>query len=397
MTNLLLRIFVKDHESTTNPKVREDYGKLGSTVGILCNILLFLGKFIIGTVFNSVSIVADAVNNLSDAGSSVVTFIGFKLSSKPADEDHPFGHARIEYISALIVAFLILLLGVELVKTSIDKVLHPSPMSISGIMVIILIASILVKFWMSFFNRNLGNKINSTAMKATATDSMNDVIATSAVLISVAITHFTGFQVDGYAGVAVAIFILYSGINLIKETVNPLLGEAPTSDLVASLEGKILAYSGVLGIHDLVVHSYGPNKWFASVHVEVSAKEDILESHDMIDNIERDVSELLGVNLVIHLDPIVVDDEAINAIRSFVMDVVHNIHPTLSIHDFRLVMGSTHTNLIFDVSVPAGFHLSNKELEYLISTKIQEEDSTYYAVITFDNSYVTTHFNKVTK
>lgn len=397
MTNLLLKFFVKDYENTTNAKVREDYGKLGSTVGIICNLLLFVGKFIVGTVFQSVSIVADAVNNLSDAGSSVVTFIGFKLSSKPADEDHPFGHARIEYISALIVAFLILLLGVELVKTSIDKIIHPSPITISGVMVIVLIISIALKFWMSFFNRRLGNKINSTAMKATATDSMNDVIATSAVLLSVAITHFTGFQIDGYAGMAVALFILYAGVNLLRETVNPLLGEAPTTELVTSLEEKIHSYTGVLGIHDLVVHSYGPNKWFASVHVEVSAKEDILESHDMIDNIERDIAEELGVNLVIHLDPIVVDDEAINAIRSFVKDVVANVDSSLSIHDFRIVMGSTHNNLIFDVSVPVNFHLSNKELEYMISSKIQAEDPTYYAVITFDNSYITTHFNKVNK
>ncbi|MGL6173675.1 MAG: cation diffusion facilitator family transporter, partial [Cellulosilyticaceae bacterium] len=286
MTQFLIKTFIKNAEDIKNPRVREHYGLLGSIVGISCNLLLFLSKLTIGVIFNSISITADAINNLSDAGSSIITWIGFRLSSKPADEDHPFGHARVEYITGLVISFLILMLGIELIKSSFDKILHPEPLTFSSIIIVVLILSIAAKLWLSFFNRKLGNIIGSTTLKATATDSMNDVIATSVVLISILISHFTGFQVDGYMGMIVALFIIYSGINLIKETISPLLGEAPTAELVLSIEEKISSYEGVLGFHDLVVHNYGPDRCFASVHVEVDANEDILKSHDLIDNIE---------------------------------------------------------------------------------------------------------------
>ena len=308
MTHFLIKFFVKDSEYLKNPRVRESYGQLGSIVGIVCHIFLFIAKLAIGTIFNSISITADAINNLSDAGSSIITWIGFKLSGKPADEDHPFGHARVEYISGLIVSFLIILLGVELVKSSVQKILHPEPLVFDTLIVVVLILSIALKFWLSRFNRKLGDLIDSTTLKATSTDSMNDVIATSVVLISILISSFTSLQVDGYMGCLVALFIIYSGINLVKETISPLLGEAPNPELVNNIISTIRNYEGVLGIHDLVVHNYGPERCFASVHVEVDAGEDILKSHDMIDNIERDFASNLGIHLIIHLDPIITDD-----------------------------------------------------------------------------------------
>lgn len=390
MINILIKLFIKNPNDTKNPTVREAYGLLGSVVGVLCNLILFASKLAIGTLFNSISITADAINNLSDAGSSIITWIGFKLSSKPADEDHPFGHARVEYISGLVVSFLILLLGVELIKSSIDKILHPDPLSFSLIMIVVLILSILAKLWLSLFNRKLGNKIDSTSLKATATDSMNDVIATSAVLISILISYFTQLQIDGYMGFLVAVFIIYSGINLIKETISPLLGEAPTAELVSSIEQKISSYEGVLGFHDLVVHNYGPEKCFASVHVEVDASEDILKSHDLIDNIEREFSEALGINLVIHLDPIITDDVVSSTLQTLVSETVTSIHSDLSIHDFRAVQGATHTNLIFDVTVPPNLNISTKELAYQIDTLIRSQNTSYYSIITIDRNYIST-------
>lgn len=390
MIDLLIKLFVKNSNDTKNPTVREAYGLLGSIVGVLCNLILFASKLAIGTIFNSISITADAINNLSDAGSSIITWIGFKLSSKPADEDHPFGHARVEYISGLVVSFLILMLGVELIKSSVDKILHPEPLSFSLIMIIVLILSIFAKLWLSLFNRKLGAKIDSTTLKATATDSMNDVIATSVVLISILISYFTHLQVDGYMGFLVALFIIYSGINLIKETISPLLGEAPTTELVSSIEEKIRSYKNVLGFHDLVVHNYGPGRCFASVHVEVDANEDILKSHDLIDNIEREFSEMLGINLVIHLDPIITDDVVSSTLQALVSETVASIHPALSIHDFRAVQGTTHTNLIFDVTVPPSVNLSTKELAYQIDSLISSQNASYYSIITIDKSYIST-------
>ncbi len=388
MTGLLIKLFVKNSEDIANDRVRGRYGILSGAVGICTNLLLFAGKLIAGTLTNSISIVADAVNNLSDASSSVITLVGFKLAGKPADKEHPFGHARFEYLSGLAVAIIILLIGFELGKTSIDKIFHPGDVVFSILSVVVLAVSMLLKLWQGVFYRTIGRRISSTALIASATDSLSDVISTGAVLVSALIARFTGLQLDAYMGLAVAAFILYSGGKLILETVNPILGEAPDCELVSAVERQILAYPGVLGIHDLLVHSYGPGKTFASVHVEVSAHEDILVSHDLIDNIERDVSKQFNLQLVIHLDPIVVDDPKINELRAFVRKVVTDIDQSLSMHDFRAVQGPTHTNLIFDVVVPSGYNKQEEELVSEIAAQIKARDERLYAVVTIDSSYV---------
>lgn len=393
MTQLLVRKFIKNYEDIQNPIVREKYGLLGGLVGIACNLLLFISKLFIGIISSSVSITADAINNLSDAASSVVTLIGFKISSKPADSDHPFGHARVEYVAGLVVSFIIIFLGLQLVGSSISKILSPTALSVSPTTILVLILSILVKLWMSFFNRHLGEKIQSTTLKATATDSLNDVISTASVLLSIGIFYFTSINLDGFIGFIVACFIIYSGINVIKETISPLLGEAPTDELVHTIQSKILTYEGVLGLHDLVVHSYGPHKCFASVHVEVSATEDILVSHDLIDGIERDFALELGIHLVIHLDPIIKGDALSNALQDMLATIITRIDPALSIHDFRAVQGVTHTNLIFDITVPTNFKKTDKELAYLINQYLHEQDPSFHAVMTIDRNYIPTIIN----
>lgn len=390
MTHLLIKHFIKNYENITDHKVRESYGLLGSVVGIILNAILCLTKIGVGLLFNSMSILADGLNNLSDAGSSVVTLIGFRLSNKPADEDHPYGHARIEYLSGLIVSFIILVLGLELILSSFDKIIHPEPLSFSLVMVAVLIFSIAIKLWLTLFNRKLGKRINSTTMLATATDSLNDVIATSAVLIALIIAKFTGWNLDGYMGVVVGCFVFYSGIQLIKETVNPLLGEAPSPELIHTVEKKLMSYPFICGFHDLVLHSYGPNRYFASVHAEVPADANLLHCHDIIDSIEKDFEKELGINLVIHLDPIVTDDELTNTLKSQIKEIVTAIDSSLSIHDFRLISGPTHSNLIFDVAVPVAFPIKPKKLAHLIDTKVKELNHTYYTVITIDTNYVST-------
>ncbi|MGL5677024.1 MAG: cation diffusion facilitator family transporter [Cellulosilyticaceae bacterium] len=396
MTNFLIKCFIKNPNDTTNATVRNQYGFLGGLVGIVCNVFLFIAKLTVGFLASSVSIIADAINNLSDAGSSIITLVGFKLSGKPADEDHPFGHARIEYISALIIAFLILFLGLQLIGSSFDKILHPQAITTNFATFFILALSILIKLWMSFFNRRLGHTINSSSLKATAADSLNDVFTTSGVLIAIAISHFTGLNLDGYIGIVVALFILYSGYNIIKDTVSPLLGEAPSEELVASIEEKVHSYANVLGTHDLVVHNYGPNRCFASVHVEVDANEDIMVSHDLIDNIERDFMLDLGIHLVIHLDPIITNDMITLELKRTVETIVTSIDSSLSIHDFRAVQGVTHTNLIFDVTVPASFELSGKALAVEIDTLIHTQYPNFHSVITIDKSYLSTRINTPT-
>lgn len=390
MTQFLIKSFIKDFDNIKDFKVREAYGLLGGVVGIIANLLLCSTKIGIGLIGGSIAILADGLNNLSDAGSSIVTLIGFKLSNKPADEDHPYGHARIEYLSGLIVSFLILLLGLELVRSSFDKITNPDPLNFSWLMVIVLVLSILVKIWLCLFNRNLGKRINSPTMIATATDSLNDVIATTAVLIALFIGHFTGFNLDGYMGIGVGLFICYSGINLIKETTNPLLGEAPSPELLDTIQSKLLSYPYVCGYHDLVLHSYGPNRYFASVHAEVPANANLLECHDIIDMIEKDFSKELGINLVIHLDPIVTDDTLSNRLKEQVENIVCTIDSHLSIHDFRMVSGPTHTNLIFDVSVPVTLKIKPALLAEMIDQEVKKIDSTYYTVITLDTNYVST-------
>ena len=393
MNNFIIKKFIKDYENVNDSKVRESYGVTASIAGIIANTFLSIGKILTGFIFNSISVMADGVNNLSDGASSVVTLIGFKISGKPADKDHPFGHARMEYLTGLILGIAVLIVGVELIKSSFNKIMNPSETTFSIAMVIVLILSILIKLWLSLFYKKLGDKISSVPLKASSTDSRNDVISTIVVLLSLFISRATGFEVDGYVGVLVAIFILYSGFEILKDILNPLLGEMPDTEFVESIENKIMSYEGILNTHDLVVHNYGPNRYFATVHAEVDAKEDILKAHDLIDNIERDFAREFNMNLVIHLDPIITDDKEINALKVLTEHKVKTINEKLTIHDFRVVKGDTHTNLIFDVLVPVDCDIKSRELVSLIEKEIQQENGTYFAVVTVDKNYVSTYIN----
>jgi len=352
VTNILIRKLIKNFENTSNSRVRENYGKLASIMGIGSNLLLFIIKIAVGLLFNSISITADAVNNLSDSGSSLVTLLGFKLSGKPADADHPFGHQRMEYISGLVVSFIILFLGLQLIQSSFDKIIHPELPQFNIISVVVLIVAILIKVWQCLFYRKIGKTINSLTLMATAIDSRNDIMATSAVLVATIVTYLTGFDLDGYMGLVVAVFIIISGINLIKETISPLLGTAPSNELVDQIYKKILSYEHIIGLHDLIIHSYGESKTYASVHCEVPAELDCLISHSVIDKIERDVLKDMDINLIIHLDPVVITDERTNALKEQVEQTIETLLPDIHIHDFRVVWGFDHSNLIFDVVVP---------------------------------------------
>ncbi len=387
MTELLSKIFIKDYTNVRSPQVRTAYGKLSGWVGIVCNIILCIGKFVVGMISGSVSITADAANNLSDASSSIISLIGFKLSEKKADDDHPYGHARYEYISGFVVAVLVLFIGVELLRTSLGKILEPSPVEFSWISVGVLAASVAVKLWMMLFNTKIGKRIDSGALIATAADSRNDVISTTAVIAAALISHFTSVELDGWMGIVVAVFILYSGIGLVREAMSPLLGKAPEPELVEHIREKIMSYDGVLGTHDLMVHDYGAGRQFASVHVEMAAEADVLHSHDIIDNIERDFLQNEGLHLVVHFDPIVTADSAVGDLRREISDVVKEIDERLSIHDLRIVPGATHTNVIFDCVVPHEFALSEDQLRRRISEEVFARHENYYCVITFDASY----------
>jgi cation diffusion facilitator family transporter len=388
LTNLLIRLFIKDFKNTNAPAVRESYGQVASITGIATNFFLFLIKVSAGLLFNSISIIADAVNNLSDSGSSLIALLGFKLSGKPADSEHPFGHARMEYISGLIVSFVVLFLGIELIKTSADKIMNPETVQFSFIAVAVLVVSILVKLWQGMFYKKMGKTINSLTLAATSVDSRNDVIATSAVLVALILTRLTGFNLDGYMGVVVAVIIILSGVRLVKDTISPLLGVAPEKELVNEIYRKIMSYEGIIGLHDLTVHNYGVNRCFASVHCEVPSEQDIMLSHDIIDNIERDFSNDMGINMVIHLDPVVTSDERTNELKVKVGFILANISNDISMHDFRVVWGISHSNLIFDIVVPFGSPLDDDELVKIISEEIKRLDKTYNAVITVDHSYV---------
>ena len=384
MTQMLLRLFVKNYTDTENPAVRKAYGTLSGWVGIVCNVLLFAGKLLVGLLSGSISITADAVNNLSDASSSVVTLLGFHLASKPADDKHPYGHERIEYLTGLVVAVMILVIGVELLKSSVEKILHPEPVEFSVVVGAVLVGSIAVKLLMAMLNRTLGKRIGSATLLATAADSRNDVISTGAVLIACLIGHFTTLNIDGWAGLAVALFILYSGVGIARDTINPLLGEAPDEELVHSIAHVLQSHEKVLGIHDLIVHDYGPGRRFASVHVEMDSHINALDAHEYIDDMERDIKNELHVEMVIHYDPIVTDDEELNEMKTLVQSAIHEIDTRLALHDFRMVRGTKHTNLIFDLVVPFDLAGQTKELERKIDEKIQFGDKRYYAVITFD-------------
>lgn len=385
LTSLLLKLFVKNREDTTSPKVRTAYGVLSGVVGIICNVLLCAGKLVAGFISGSVSVVADAVNNLSDASSSVVTLIGFRLAAKPADEKHPFGYHRIEYFSGLAVAVMIVVIGVELIKTSVEKIISPEPVEFSVPLAAVLIASMLVKAWMALFNSKLGKKINSPALTATVADSRNDVITTAGVLASCIVGKLTGLRIDGYMGVAVALFIIWSGIGIAKDTISPLLGEAPDEGLVHALAAHICRYDKILGIHDLIVHDYGPGRRFASVHVEIDHREDVLDAHELIDDIEREVKQTMNVDLVIHYDPVVTDDAELNEIKGKVTDALKSFDERLGIHDFRMVRGTGHTNVIFDVVIPHEYEKRTDELKKLINQTLENDKIKYFAVVTFDS------------
>lgn len=386
MIEFLIRRFVPDWQQVQRTDVRERYGTLAAAVGILSNIFLCIIKGLIGLFSGSIAVTADAVNNLSDAGSSVITLLAFKIAGKPADEEHPYGHARMEYISGMAVSFIIILLGLELMGSSFEKILHPEEVGVSALTYLVLIVSIAVKLWQGMFNRSLGKRISSEALQATAADSLNDVFSTGAVLLSTLVYQFTAIPIDGWVGMLVAIFITVSGVKLIMETGSPLLGQAPDPQMVQELEEKITAYDGVIGIHDLQVHNYGPGRVFATVHAEVPANRDILVSHDIIDNIEREVGHEMNLNLVIHMDPVVTDDERLNQLHAQVQQIVVGIDSNLSMHDFRAVFGPTHTNLVFDVVVPPGFSLSDSELSRRIEQQVQTLGS-YFCVITVDHNY----------
>ncbi len=388
MTHFFIRLFIPDHQNTESPVVRGRYGRFAGIVGIVSNVILFALKFLAGLFFHSISVMADAVNNLSDAASSVVMLIGFKIAGKPADEKHPYGHARMEYIAGLVISFAIILLGFQLIRSSVDKILHPAPQVFSWLTVGVLILSVFVKLWLCFFHRKIARLIGSATVDASAADNRNDVFSTAAVLVSVIVAACTDWNPDGYIGVAVALFIIVSGIKLVGETINPLLGMAPDPALVKRISAKITEYDGVLGLHDLVVHNYGSGRCFASVHVEMSAQQDILTSHDTIDNIERDFMREMGIHLVIHLDPVVPEDDALRAVHCRVDEIVKDISPDLSTHDFRAVCGTTHTNLIFDVTAPYSVRLSDEELICAISDRVREMEGNFYAVIVIDRSYI---------
>lgn len=388
MHDSLLKYFIRNYEDVKSPTVREQYGKLVSIVGIVVNMFLFIIKFVVGTLAHSVSITGDAVNNLSDAGSSLITLISFKMANKPPDKDHPFGHARIEYIASSIVGFLILLIGWELIKTSFDKILHPSTIEFSIITVFILAFAISAKLWLYRLNVNIGKRIDSSIMHATAADSLSDVAATSAVLASTIISPLINFQLDGYMGVGVAIFIMISAIKILKDMLDTLLGKMPSNELINTIVTYIRKYDGVIGIHDLVVHDYGPHRCFASVHVEVDARVDVIESHDLIDNIERDIAMELDIPLVIHMDPVVMDDPFVNEMYQLTEYVIKNIDASLSIHDFRVVKGATHSNIIFDVTVPFQYEKEESQIIKEINYGIKETNQHVYPVITIDRSYI---------
>ena len=385
MTQWLLRTFVKDSANTDDPKVRAAVGKLAGFVGMLCNVLLFAGKLTVGLLAGSVSITADALNNLSDATSSVVTTVGFRLAERPADADHPYGHARYEYLSGLVVAALILVIGVELAKSSLEKIFHPEAVDFTLLTGIILVCSILCKLWLFFFNRKLGRLIGSSTLEATAADSRNDVITTSAVLLAALVEMTTKLRVDGFMGLGVALFILWSGIGLARETISPILGENADAELREKIVDYIRENPKVLGFHDLMVHDYGPGQRFASLHVEMDRNEDPVACHELIDDMERECLRSHGVHLVIHYDPVVTDDPELDRMHIRVERLLQQQEARLSLHDFRMVPGKGHTNLIFDVVLPA--ELEGQEDN--IRTRLEEAlnsggETTYYAVITFD-------------
>lgn len=387
MTEFLVKHFVKDYEKTEEGCVRERYGVLSSVVGIICNIIIFTSKLIIGAMVNSISIVSDAFNNMSDCASCIVTMFGYKMAAKPADKDHPFGHGRIEYLTSLVIAAVIVVVGCELLKTSALKIMHPEKITFSVAACVILVISILIKIWMGFFNRKLGRRINSSVMIATAKDSFSDVFATAATLVALVLSIWTNAPVDGIMGVLVSVLILISGFGIIRDTVDQLLGKSADSDTVDKLKELVAEYPIALGMHDLIIHSYGPGNLIGSVHIEVDAAEPILEIHDAIDELERNIYEELHIRMTIHMDPVEVGNPELDGYKKMIEEIVSSINEHLSIHDFRVVSGPTHTNFIFDILVPYECKLKEAEIKRAVDKRLAEYEGTYYAVITFDKSY----------
>ena len=388
MVSLLSKIFIKNRDDVTDSAVRKAYGSLCSALGIVLNVLLFAGKYIAGAVSGSIAITADAFNNLSDAGSSAISLVGFHLSSKKPDLDHPFGHGRLEYISGLCVAALILVMGVELLISSVQKIITPEPVEIGLLPAAILIVSIAVKVYMSAYNRSVGKKISSSAMLATATDSLSDSIATTVVLISMGVSYFFDVNIDGYAGVLVALFILWAGIGVARDTLSPLLGQAPDPGLVQRIEDIVMGREEIIGMHDLVVHDYGPGRLMISLHAEVDGRGDIFELHDAVDVVERTLAQELGCEATIHMDPVVCDDERVDAERARLLEIIADLGDVLSIHDFRMVAGPSHTNLVFDAVIPGGLSKTAEEVRKEICQAVEEKMPGRFAVVTVDTSYV---------
>ncbi|NLI54672.1 MAG: cation transporter [Clostridiales bacterium] len=390
MITLLSRLFIRDYQNVTLPAVRLRYGMLCGAVGIAFNVLLFLGKIIAGSMTGSIGITADAFNNLSDAGSSVITLVGFRLSDAKADKEHPFGHGRFEYISGLIVSMAILLMGFELAKTSVEKIFSPEPVTFSFLALGVLVCSILIKLYMFFYNRGVAKKIDSAAMRATAMDSISDVTATSVVLLSMLVGRWTGWMIDGYAGLAVAIFILYTGVRAAKETISPLLGQPPEREFVEKIERIVLGHEGVIGVHDLVVHDYGPGRVMVSLHAEVPADGDMIQLHDAVDNLEKLLRTECGCEAVIHMDPVETNDEETNRLRTETQAILSGLDERLSLHDFRVVSGPTHTNLVFDIVVPFEFPMPDEAVRKTVAERVHALEGNCYAVIEIDKPSVLT-------
>ena len=386
MTSLLIKLFIKSPRDVSSPAVRRAYGTLASTVGIILNLLLAAGKFTVGLLFGAISVQADAVNNLSDAGSQIISLITFKVAAKPADRDHPFGHARIEYVSSMIVSFLILLIGWELLSGSVDKMLHPTETVFSWVSVMVLGVSVLVKLWLCIFNRKIAKRIDSSVMRATAADSLSDAGATFAVLVATLVFKFTGFDPDAYMGILVALLILWAGIKILNDTKNSILGEKPSEETVAQIEAMVKEFEdqGAIGIHDLVVHNYGPGRVMASLHVEVDGDADIYASHDMADLIERRLRVECGIEATVHMDPVAVRDPRVSELKAYAEAIVREVDDRLLIHDFRIVPGESHTNLIFDIAAPFELAMTDADLRNRVADAVHEKNSHLFAVITVD-------------
>lgn len=388
MTSLLIRLFVKNSEDIRNPDVRKDYGTLSGGVGIVCNILLFVFKVITGIVSSSISVIADAFNNLSDAASSIITIIGFKLADKPADNEHPYGHGRYEYLSGLLIAFLIVMTAVELLKSSVDKIFSSSDVEFSAFSVIILLLSIGVKLWMALFNKKIGRKLNASAMLATAADSLSDCIATGAVLISLIVGYIFKINIDGYTGVLVALFVFKAGFEAANDTLKPLLGQAPDPEFVKALEDSVLEDNKIKGIHDMHIHDYGPGRVVVSLHAEIPAEMNVMEAHDIIDSTEDKIKKKYKCDISIHMDPVETENERVNELKKTVGEIINEISPKLNFHDFRITQGPMRTNIIFDIEIPFGFEMKDSDVIKEISRRVKALDESYYVVIQVDKVVV---------